>query len=974
MTTCGTRAAAEQHIPEALSNLRAALALWRGPALEGVHSDAIRSVATRLNEWRISIYQDCLELELQLGRHQEIIGQLTELVAEHPLNERFRGQLMLALYRGGRQADALAAFRAGREVLRAELGLDPCLELSRLEQAILTRDPEIDLPGPRSPTGLPRRTAAAPTPRQLPRAIADFTGRTEVLAAISEVVTGQGTGSDPLEMPVVMLTGRGGVGKTSLAVRAAHLLSPKFPDGQLFVQLRPDLPSGSASLMEHLLRSLGVHSGTIPADLEGRTAMYRSALAGRRVLVVIDGAQRESDIVPFLPGTPGCAAIVTSGQYITVLEGVHQMHVRPLDYQSARSLLMTLITERRLNAEPEAARELIALCEGIPLALRVVAGKLSARPHWPISHMVRLLHDETRRLDEFDFKGASIRATIAVAYDLLDESAQRLLRQLSLIGTADFASWLGAPLLDVDIEYAEHLLQQLVAAHLVEATVMGDGEVRFHLHHLVRIYAVERCSEDESTADRLDAMRRLLRCWLFISTSTRRRIYGGDFAVLHGTAKHWPLSLDSMVLQRDPVEWFRIERSSLVAAVFQAAQLGMDELCWDLAATAVTVFESGLCSDDWRDSHASALGAVRLVGNKRGEAALLYSLGTLEASVRITTASSYFEQSLKIFDEIGDNQGRALALSGLALVDCLNGDYDEALARYRLAIAGFREIEDRASEAYALKSMAQISADRLDCAAAERMLDDALSMARKLGAPRLTAQIEHALAELQLRRGRAEPAADGLSTVLRLAREAGDIVGEAFALASLGNARRMLGDFAAAESALTASLDLAGRADNRLIRGRSLLGLAELHLAAGEERVALTRVEEAIAVFREHGAEGVWQARALDLLGRIHERAGRPGIAVHAWRAAAKLADSTDVILAGQIDNSLARLQASAPDLRSAQTARHIHGGSGGIAISAERMTRGTNTAVSMSHLRKRRLPDEAFPVSVHLRKHDACL
>lgn len=883
LTKSAASVAREQHVLETVSDLRAALALWRGPALEGMRSEVIQAAATRLNEWRISTYQDCLELELQLGRHQEIIGELSEVVAEQPLNERFRGQLMLALFRAGRQADALGTFRAGREVLRNELGLDPCAELCRLEQAILTRDAQIDLPGPLRPVGLPGKTAVTPVPRQMPRTIADFTGREEILAEISRVVTGQDTRGDPPEVPVVVLTGRGGAGKTALAVRAAHLLSSEFPDGHLFWQPRSDMSESTASKVEHLLQSLGVSSDKIPPGLEGRSAMYRSVLAGLRVLVVIDGARGVNHIAPLLPGTRGCAAIVTCGQHPTELEGVHQIHVGPLDERSARSLLMTLIGARRVSAEPEAVGELVRLCEGIPLALRVVAGKLSLRQHWPISHMVSLLRDEARRLDELDLDGTSIRATIAVAYDSLDEPAQRLLKRLSLLGTVDFASWVGAPLLDVDIGHAEYLLQQLVAAHLVEATVTADDVIRLHLHDLVRIYAVERCAEDESTTDRLRPMRRLLSCWLFIATAARRRIYGGDFAALHGTAEHWPLPEDSIaLLLRNPIAWFKEERSSLVTAIFQAAQLGLDELCWDLAGTAVTVFESGLYGDDWRAPHASALDAVRRTGNKRGEAALLYSLGTLEASVRLATANRYFEGSLKIFDEIGDNHGRALALSGLALVYTLEGDYDEALALYRQAIVGFREIEDLASEAYTLKSMAQIITDRLSYAAAEHMLDDALLIARKLGAPRLTAQVACALAEVQLRRGRAEPAADALSSVLRLTRETGDIVGQALALTCLGNTRHMLGDFAGAESALCTALDLAGRAGNRLIRGRSLLGLAELHLARGEEHVALARAEEAVAVFREHGAKGVWQARALELLGRIHERADRLDVAAHA--------------------------------------------------------------------------------------------
>jgi DNA-binding SARP family transcriptional activator len=920
LTASGAGAAAEGRLPEAVHDLRAALALWSGSALEGVPSDAVQGVAARLNERRVSAYQDCLELELQLGRHREIVGDLTELVAAHPLNERLRGQLMLALYRSGRQADALEAFRAGRQVFQEELGLDPPPELRQLEQAMLTRDPQVDRWGPRQPAalrsapGLADKSAATPVPRQLPRTIMDFTGRDEILDEISQLVTGQARGGRPLEVPVILLVGRGGVGKTALAVHAGHLLSSQFPDGQLFVQIRQDMAESTALHMENLLRALGVHPSIIPPDMDGRGTLYRSVLAERRVLVVIDGAHRKSDIVPYLPGTSGCAAIVTSNNDITELEGVQRLRIGPLDDQSASSLLETLIGARRMDAEPDGARELIRLCEGIPLALRVVAAKLSVRPHWSISHIAGLLRDEARRLDELDFAGASVRATIAMAYETLDAPAQRLLRRLSLAGAADFPSWAGAPLLDAEIPFVEYVLQQLVAVHLVEATTTDDKVVRFHLHDLVRIYAMERCAEDETTASRQDAVRRLLSCLLFLATTARRRIYGGDFAVLHGTADHWPVPEQSVAELQNPIEWFRIERRSLVAGICQAAAIGMDELCWDLAVTAVTVFESGLYGDaDWRESHACALGAVRDSGNRRGEAALLYSLGTLETSVRVASAIACFEQSMAIFDDIGDKQGRALALSGLALVHTLKGDYDGALERYGQAIAGFREIGDLASEAYALKSMAQISASRLDYTAAESMLDDALSIARDLDVPRLTAQTELALAELHLRRGRAAAAADLLSSALHLTSAARDVVGQAFVLAGMGDAKRALGDFEGAESALRAALDLATTAGNRLAWGRSLLGLAEIRLAKGEEHAALAQADEASTVLRELGARGLWQARTLELVGRIYERVGRLSIAMDMWNAAAELARGTDPDLEGQITRSLARVRAAAP-------------------------------------------------------------
>jgi DNA-binding SARP family transcriptional activator/tetratricopeptide (TPR) repeat protein len=919
LAASGGKAVSEQRTLDALHDLRSALALWRGPALDGIQSEIIQATATRLNERRTSAYQDCFALELQMGRHFEVIGELRELVAENPLNEVLRGQLMLALYRAGRQADALDAFRVGRAILQEELGLDPGTELCRLEQAILVRSANIEPPSFQQQAGISGRVGSRPTPHQLPRTIAEFTGREEILAEITDVMVREADGCS-LTVPVVVLTGRRGMGKTALAVRAAHLLSQEFPDGQFFLQLGVDTEHSTASLLEHLLRSLGTPAGGIPQDLHARAAMYRSTLAGRRVLIVIDEAGNRNQISALLPGTSGCAVLMTSDHQIIGLDGIHQIHVGPLDEQSATRLLVTLIGPDRVGSEPEAACELVRLCGGIPLALRVVAAKLSVRPHWRLSHMAVQLQDETRRLDELDLDGVSVRATVAMAYCALPDPAQRLFRRLSLLGTVDFASWVAAPLLDVDMGYAENLLQQLVTMHLVEVSVTGEDTVRFYLHDLVRIYAVEQLGREESTADRLDAMRRLLGCWLFVSATAHHCLYGGDFAVLHGTAEHWPLRGQSLtLLLRSPADWFVAERNSLVTAIHQAAQLNMDELCWDLAVTAATLFETGLYGDEWRSSHASALEVVRRSGNKRGEAALLYSLGTLEVSVRLATSRSYFEQSRKLFDAIGDSQGQALAVSGLALADNLDGQYDEALERYRFAICGFRASGDRASEAYTLKMMAQISADRLDYAAAEQSLDDALVIARNLGAPRLTAQIQYVLAELQLRRGRAEAAADTLPSVLRLTEEAGDIVGQAYTLVGLGNTRRILGDLKGAETALEAALDLAGVAGNKLIRGRSLVGLAELHFATGEGHRALARIDEALTVFREHGAKGVWQARALELLGRIHERAGRLDVAAHVWREAAEGAAKTDPVLAAQIAESLARLRAS--DLPAARAA-----------------------------------------------------
>lgn len=919
---------------EAVRLLRQALGLWRGPAMEGVASEAVRAAATQLNERRIAVWHDCLELELTLGGHMAVTGELTRLVRSYPLNERFRSQLILALYRSGRQADALEAFRAGRDMLRSELGLDPGEELCQLEEAILTRNPRIDLPRGGGPVVLagpadgpaPGQTGAVPdpagsladsfpAPRQLPRTITGFVGREQILARITRLLSGPGgaghagveSGGGGPDVPVVVLTGRGGVGKTTLAVRAAHLLRDRFPDGQLFLALRAGARPGTGSLLEYLLRSAGVHPDTIPADLNSRVGLFRSWLADRRVLVVIDGAEDAAQLSYLLPGTRGCAAIVTSGQRLDSVEGAATIAVGPLDEEAAYRLLAAQLGGGRVAAERQAALDLIRLCEGQPLALRIVAAKLASRPHWPLARMVRQLHDEEGRLDELDHDGISVRATLAVAYDSLAADAKRLFCRLSLAGTGDFPPWICAPLADTGVDEAEDLLHALVAAHLIETRHNDEGMVRYHLHDLVRIYAVEHLAATESTEARLASARRMLGCWLFMATLAHRRIYGGDFAVLHGTAARYPLSSDlTDGPLNNPANWLRAERAGLMAAIRQAADLGLDELCWDLAVTSATLFELGFYRDDWYSTHATALAATRAAANRRGEAALLHSLGTRELGADLTTARDYFTQALTLFDQIADDQGHALALTGLAFTDRLEGNYATALARYQQAATGFRAAGDLAGEGHTLKNMAQIHADQRDYEAAEYLLDGALAICQKLGSVRLTAQTRCELADLNLRRDRPGQAADIFGSVLKSMQDSGDLIGQSYALTGLGNARRMLGDLVGAEWALNTALELTLGGDDRLVLAPILLALAELDHANDSGILALTRIDQAIKLLRELRSARIWHARALELLGRIHHHAGRASTAQHAWQSAIELAGTADPALTSQLTEQLA--------------------------------------------------------------------
>jgi tetratricopeptide (TPR) repeat protein len=343
-----------------------------------------------------------------------------------------------------------------------------------------------------------------------------------------------------------------------------------------------------------------------------------------------------------------------------------------------------------------------------------------------------------------------------------------------------------------------------------------------------------------------------------------------------------------------------------MAAIRQAAELGLDELCWDLAVTSATLFELGFYRDDWYSTHATALAATCAAANRRGEAALLYSLGTRELGTDLASARDYFTRALTLFDQIADDQGHALALTGLAITDRLEGNYATALARYQQTATGFRAAGDLAGMGHTLKNMAQIHADQRDYEAAEHLLDSALAICQKLGSVRLTAQTLCELADLNLRRDRPGQAADIFGSVLQSMQDTGDIIGQSYALTGLGNARRMLGDLVGAEWALNTALELTLGGDDRLVRALILLALAELDHTNDSGILALTRIDQAIKLLRELRSAKIWHARALELLGRIHHHAGRASTAKHAWQSAIELAGTADPALTSQLTEELA--------------------------------------------------------------------
>ncbi len=424
------------HLGEAAEALRAALRLWRGPVCDGLYSPFLDAQRDRLAESRISVLEERIELELAIDDHADPIAELRDLVAEHPLRERLRGLLMLALYRAGRQADALAAFRDARRHLREELGVEPGAPLQRLHQQILAADPKLSATaaaevttGAGATTG-PQR----PLPAQLPHRIPDFTGRDAELDRL-DVLLAHDRGDTGTTVVIAAIAGTAGVGKTALAVHWAHRVRDRFPDGQLYVNLRGFDPTGAAMKPAEAIRwfldAFGVIPQQIPASLEAQTALYRSLLSGRRVLVLLDNAADEDQVRPLLPGSPGCLVIVTSRNELPgliVTEGAYPVVVDLLSTQEARQLLSRRIGESPVLAETQAVDNIIALCARLPLALMLVAARAATHPGFRLAALAAELRGAGGSLDAFDGEDQStnVRAVFSWSYQRLSVPGRSL--------------------------------------------------------------------------------------------------------------------------------------------------------------------------------------------------------------------------------------------------------------------------------------------------------------------------------------------------------------------------------------------------------------------------------------------------------------------------------------------------------------------------------------------------------------------
>lgn len=829
---------------KAVALLKSAVALWQGDSLSGLESGPLANKARQLDEERLSAVELRMRLELELGRHNRLVGELQLLTHENPLREQLRGQLMCALYWSGRQAEALEAFRTGRRILAQELGLEPGRELRRLEQAILAgelpppvraqpprpRDggPEVSgtgAPAPRRPSAAPdeatepagdrtggepdERTATGPDsaadraeaqahdarPQQLPASTSDFVADDAQLAALEKALTG---GRERKAVGLAVITGKPGTGKSTLAVNLAHRLAETgFPDGQLYCDLRgTGTPATTLEVLGRFLRALGIPGQLIPESLDERAEMYRTRLASRRVLVVLDDAASESQVQRLLPGSRDCAVLVTSRARLTALPGAHRVELDVLDEERALKLLSRIIGEERVEGEAASAEALVRTVGRLPLALRIVAARLAARPHWTLASMVHRLANERHRLDELAHGEMTMRASLSLTYNGLAAEDRGLLRLLSMARTPTLPGWLAGALLDDDRPVPSDLLEPLVDMQMLDVVgVERTGGYRYQFHEIIRVYAREQLAAQDTPELRREALVRMAGGWMYLAQEAHRKLYGGDFTVLHGDAPRWaPPPSCTEELLTDPLAWFDAEQGALCGMVEQAADEGLHDVSWNLATTLVTLFEVRGHYDLWEQTHVRALAAVRKAGNLRGTAAVRASLGSLYMSRNeFDMARQALSSALDVFQALDEPQGEALCLRDMALIARTNGEDDMALELYDRSLADFDRAGDVVGRAIVLTQSAHIRMRRGDTDTAQAQLDEALEIYDGVGYLGGRARTLRRVGQLLLERGELDLAVLTFTEVLELCRDSGDVIGEGHLLRDLGHAFVLMG-------------------------------------------------------------------------------------------------------------------------------------------------------------------------------------
>lgn len=879
---------------EAVGHLRACLDLWRGPVMAGTGGSVISAASAALEERHMAVAEQYFELQLELGQSAELVGPLRELVTAHPLRETLRGRLMLALYRGGRQAEALEEFGRVRELLVEELGIDPGAELTRLYEAILRDSPEVAPRVPQSvadraahlvPAPLDRPSGSEPAPCTLPYDLPDFTGRDEELARLLEVGRAPAGGC----ARIVGVDGMGGSGKTTLAVHAAHLLAPDYPDGQLFVDLRGFSPGEKAqepgAVLHSLLRTVGIPDDRIPDDLERRTTLWRTVSAQRKLLLLLDNAADAAQVRPLLPASEDCLAILTGRVRMLELDGAEWLPLGLLSPDDSTTLLTRMLGADRTAAEPQAVDQLARLCCGLPLALRITTARLRNRPRWTVQYLVDRLADETRRLREMSAGERSVEATLRLSYQAMEEDRRVAFRLLGLHPGSAIDVHSAAALLGTDVHDAEDVLEHLLDAHLLEQHEAG----LYGFHDLVRTYAM---SVREAEDDEESAVERLVSYYTLATDQACEVLFPGRERF--GDPSGWNASeLPRMDGHEQALRWFDREHEALLAAVTQAGAEGLHRTAALLARNVLFYLHlrghyeefrvvntiavsacrqlddpvllslslSNLAVGHWwlgnfHDGITTAQEALELVGSSdpRTEAFCIDVLGLLHGALgNFDEARNRLTQGIALHREWGSARAEAEALVNLSTVQTWAGHYDEGARHAARATELNRRLGERNHEISSLSWLALAHLGSGEDERARACLSQALELCDESRQPGNVAFVLAHWARVCQRLGEVRSAAEHAERALDLVSAEGTVLRQATVANVVGMVQLRGGAPDRAMELHCRAHELASRLGYRIEIARALHGMAEAAQELGDESAALQHREAAEALYDAMG-------------------------------------------------------------------------------------------------------------------------
>jgi DNA-binding SARP family transcriptional activator/tetratricopeptide (TPR) repeat protein len=803
--------------------LREALGVWRGPALADAAGLSVRlaAEAAGLEESRLSVLEDRIDVDLAAGLQGDLVGELTALVAAHPLRERLRGQLMTALFRDGRPGDALECYRAGRQLLADELGLDPGSALQALQTRIGADRVIAGTVVPDATSSIPALSSlvAAVVPRQLPARPRFFTGREPELKQLDALLDPAADGGGTVVISA--LTGGGGVGKTTLAVHWAHQAADRFPDGQLYVNLRgfdpASPPATPAEAIRGFLDAFGIPGERMPVTEAGQAGLYRSLIAGRRMVVVLDNAGEAAQVRPLLPASPGCLVLITSRSALTGLataDGATRIALDLLDAEAAARLLAARLGPERLAAEPEATAKLIGLCAGLPLALAITAARAAASADLPIGVLAAQMAGEQARLDALDTgeEATSARAVFSWSYQRLPAPASRMFRLLGVHPGPDISVPAAASLAGTEPREARRLLTELTSASMLGERLAG----RYAFHDLLRAYAAERASITESEQERHEVTGRILdhyRAAADHASALEDAAYPSVWLPATPPARHTQgtgVTAEPLADVAEAAAWFQAEHKVLMAVTVLAAQADFSVHGWQIPWTLRGYLMRTGHWDDWATMNQIALACADRSGDQRAQGRARFMVGMLALqSGAYDEGVVQFSEAEKLFGADGISYGRQGSLANTSICLTETGHYAEALGVCQTALDICRTRGDHAGESDIVAHLGLIYA---------RLGEHDLALANARAAAAMTAgtadfryaNAVEMLGHVLLLTGDHAAASDRLSEAASLMRQFGHRYEEACCTLGLGDARNAAGDSQAAHAAWRRGLDLLG--------------------------------------------------------------------------------------------------------------------------------------------------------------------